>query len=96
LRARPDDAAGYAGTMKQPAHEMPLDEVGQHIAELRLAAAHGDVIYLTEQGERLAAVIPLHNPGARQPGRLATVVGTMPDFERFVDVEATRDSWDRR
>jgi antitoxin (DNA-binding transcriptional repressor) of toxin-antitoxin stability system len=82
--------------MTQPAYEMPLDEVGDHIAELRLAAAHGDVVYLTERGERLAAVIPLHRPAGRQPGRLATVVGTLRDFERFVDVETSRDDWDRR
>jgi hypothetical protein len=82
--------------MSQPAYELPLGEVGDHVAELRRAAEHGDVVYLTERGERLAAVIPLHRPSPRMvtSGRLAAVAGTLPDFERFVDVETSRDSWD--
>jgi antitoxin (DNA-binding transcriptional repressor) of toxin-antitoxin stability system len=82
--------------MTQPAYELPLGEVGDHVADLRRAAEHGDVVYLTERGERLAAVIPLHRPMSRPvaSGRLAAVVGTLSDFERFVDVEASRDSWD--
>jgi len=83
--------------MTQPAYEL-LGEVGEHVADLRQAAEHGDVVYLTERGERLAAVIPLHR-SARRTGsrsRLAAVVGTLPDFERFADVEASRDSWDGR
>jgi antitoxin (DNA-binding transcriptional repressor) of toxin-antitoxin stability system len=82
--------------MTRSAYELPLGEVGDHVAELRRAAEHGDVVYLTERGERLAAVIPLHRPTPQTTTsrRLAAVVGTLPDFERFVDVETSRDNWD--
>jgi antitoxin (DNA-binding transcriptional repressor) of toxin-antitoxin stability system len=85
--------------MTEPAHELPLDDVGEHVSELRVAAVHGDVIYLTERGVRLAAVIPLHRPAGPEPprtSRLAAVVGTLANFENFVDVEASRDDWDCR
>jgi antitoxin (DNA-binding transcriptional repressor) of toxin-antitoxin stability system len=82
--------------MTEPVREWPIDEVGAHIADLRLAAQHGDVVYLTERGERLAAVIPLHRKATQRGGGLADVVGTLSDFERFVDVETSRDDWDRQ
>ena len=38
--------------------EMPLPE-GEHLAEVaREAAASGEVVYLTDRGQRLAAIVP--------------------------------------
>ena len=39
---------------------MPLPE-GEHLAEVaREAAASGEVVYLTDHGQRLAAIVPAH------------------------------------
>lgn len=81
--------------MAQPAFDLPFADIEDHGAEIRRATDNGEVVYLTDHGERLAAVIPLRpkRPAAPVSGRFATVAGTLPDFERFVDVEASRDSW---
>jgi hypothetical protein len=80
------------------AFELSLNEVGEHIADLRRAARDGNVVYLTEGGRRLAAVVPSETEADVTPGRrrLATVSGVLPGFEFDVDVEASRDSWERR
>lgn len=83
--------------MAQPSFELPLDELGAHASDLRRAAEQGDVVYLTDAGQRLATVIPFPAGEAAAPGsRLDGFVGALPGFEDDVDVETSRDSWDRR
>lgn len=82
--------------MSEPAFEFSLDEVGEHIADLRRAAHDGGIVYLTEGGRRLAAVIPIDAAGEPpRRRRLSAVIGTLPGFEHDVDVETSRDGWDR-
>ena len=38
--------------------EIPVEQVPEEIAELARAAARGEIVYLTEDGERLAAIVP--------------------------------------
>ena len=38
--------------------EIPVEQVPGDIAEAARAAARGEVVYLTEDGERLAAIVP--------------------------------------
>ena len=38
--------------------EIPLEQVPGEIAEAARAAARGEIVYLTEDGERLAAIVP--------------------------------------
>lgn len=38
--------------------EIPLDEAPREIAAVARAAARGEIVYLTEDGQRLAAVVP--------------------------------------
>ncbi len=38
--------------------EIPLDEAPREIAAVARAAARGEIVYLTEDGERLAAIVP--------------------------------------
>jgi antitoxin (DNA-binding transcriptional repressor) of toxin-antitoxin stability system len=38
--------------------EIPLDEAPREIAAVARAAARGEIVYLTEHGQRLAAVVP--------------------------------------
>ena len=38
--------------------EIPLDEAPGEIAAVAQAAARGQIIYLTEDGQRLAAIVP--------------------------------------
>ena len=38
--------------------EIPLDEAAREIAAVARAAARGEIVYLTEDGERLAAIVP--------------------------------------
>jgi antitoxin (DNA-binding transcriptional repressor) of toxin-antitoxin stability system len=38
--------------------EIPLDEAPREIAAVARAAARGQIIYLTEDGQRLAAIVP--------------------------------------
>jgi antitoxin (DNA-binding transcriptional repressor) of toxin-antitoxin stability system len=79
------------------AFELSLDEVGEHIADLQQAARDGNVVYLTEGGQRLAVVVPFESEADVTPRRrrLAAVSGVLPGFERDVDVEASRDGWAR-
>lgn len=79
--------------MTEAAFELPLDELGEHVAELRYAATHGSVVYLTDGGRRLATVVPFEAEPTGKRSRLFAVSGTLPGFEHDVDVEASRDSW---
>ena len=38
--------------------EIPLDEAPREIAAVARAAARGEIVYLTEDGQRLAAIVP--------------------------------------
>ena len=38
--------------------EIPLNEAPREIAAVARAAARGEIVYLTEDGQRLAAVVP--------------------------------------
>ena len=38
--------------------EIPVEQVPEEIAAAARAAAAGEIIYLTEDGERLAAIVP--------------------------------------
>jgi antitoxin (DNA-binding transcriptional repressor) of toxin-antitoxin stability system len=38
--------------------EIPLDQAPSEIAAAARAAARGQIVYLTEHGERLAAIVP--------------------------------------
>ncbi len=38
--------------------EIPLNEAPREIAAVARAAARGEIVYLTEDGERLAAIVP--------------------------------------
>lgn len=54
---------------------MPIPDEGQLAAAAREAAESGQVVYLTDRGERLAAIVPaalaelLERRGASKPGR---------------------------
>lgn len=38
--------------------EIPVEQVPEDIAEMARAAARGEIVFLTEDGERLAAIVP--------------------------------------
>jgi antitoxin (DNA-binding transcriptional repressor) of toxin-antitoxin stability system len=38
--------------------EIPVEQVPEEIAELARAAAQGEIVYLSQDGERLAAIVP--------------------------------------
>jgi antitoxin (DNA-binding transcriptional repressor) of toxin-antitoxin stability system len=38
--------------------EIPVEQVPEEMAAAAEAAAHGEVVYLTRDGERLAAIVP--------------------------------------
>lgn len=38
--------------------EIPLNEAPREIAAVARAAARGEIVYLTEDGQRLAAIVP--------------------------------------
>jgi antitoxin (DNA-binding transcriptional repressor) of toxin-antitoxin stability system len=38
--------------------EIPVEQVPEELAEAARAAARGEIVYLTEDGERLAAIVP--------------------------------------
>jgi hypothetical protein len=68
--------------------EIPLDEAPGAIAAAARAAAHGQIIYLTEDGQRLAAVVPPEFAAELEDlspeevlGLLADVAGDQPARE---------------
>ncbi|HEY2279237.1 MAG TPA: hypothetical protein VGI00_12830 [Streptosporangiaceae bacterium] len=38
--------------------EIPVEQVPEELAEAARAVAGGEIVYLTEDGERLAAIVP--------------------------------------
>ena len=38
--------------------EIPVEQVPGEVAEAARAAAQGEIVYLTEDGDRLAAIVP--------------------------------------
>ena len=88
----------YDAGMSEAAHEFPIDRLAAVGDEIRRAADHGDVVCLTDHGERIAVVLPYAPTARSEPGRrrLDEVIGTLPGFEHDVDVEAQRDGWDPR
>lgn len=38
--------------------EIPVEQVTEQLAEAARAAARGEIVFLTEHGERLAAIVP--------------------------------------
>jgi antitoxin (DNA-binding transcriptional repressor) of toxin-antitoxin stability system len=38
--------------------EIPVEQVPEDLAEAARVAARGEIVYLTEDGERLAAIVP--------------------------------------
>ncbi|HEY2518679.1 MAG TPA: hypothetical protein VGJ19_01110 [Streptosporangiaceae bacterium] len=38
--------------------EIPVEQVPEDIAEMARAAARGEIVFLTDDGERLAAIVP--------------------------------------
>lgn len=46
-------------SMSETAPELPLTEAGDHLAEVADAAHGGEVIYLTRDGRRWAAMVPV-------------------------------------
>lgn len=88
---------GYCTGMAEAVLEFALNEVGEHVGDLRRAAREGNVVYLTDEGQRLATVMPLRSADLKQraKSRLDGVTGTVPGFEHDVDVEASREGWAR-
>ena len=44
--------------LRELVREIPLDQAPSEIAAAARAAARGQIVYLTEHGERLAAIVP--------------------------------------
>ncbi len=51
---RPRPARAYS----RPVREIPVEQVPEDVAEAVRAAARGEIVFLTEDGERLAAIVP--------------------------------------
>jgi antitoxin (DNA-binding transcriptional repressor) of toxin-antitoxin stability system len=71
--------------------ELPLDDGGPDISAAAHDAAQGHVVYLTEHGERLAAIVPAEYA--------AVLEGMTPDqarelLEDLADVAAARQALD--
>jgi antitoxin (DNA-binding transcriptional repressor) of toxin-antitoxin stability system len=77
--------AAYSGGMS----EIPLEEASRQVTDAAHDAARGQVVYLTEHGERLAAIVPaelaaeLENLTPEQFREL---------LENFADAQAARES----
>jgi hypothetical protein len=69
--------------------EFPLDEVPDEVTAAARDAARGQVVYLTEHGRRLAAIVP---------AEIAAEMESMPPeafrelLEAFADAEAARQA----
>ena len=69
--------------------EIPLEEAPGQVTDAAHDAARGQVVYLTEHGERLAAIVPAE--------LAAELEGLTPQqfrelLEDFADTQAARDS----
>jgi len=49
---------GFSCAYIRGVREIPLDQAPSEIAAAARAAARGQIVYLTEHGERLAAIVP--------------------------------------
>lgn len=69
--------------------EIPLDEAPREVSDAAHDAARGQVVYLTEHGERLAAIVP-----AELAAELENLSpeGFRELLEDFADVQAARES----
>lgn len=69
--------------------EIPLDEASREVSDAARDAARGQVVYLTEHGVRLAAIVPAELAAELEhltPGEFRELV------EEFADVQAARES----
>jgi len=69
--------------------EIPLDEASREVSEAAHDAARGQVVYLTEHGVRLAAIIPAELAAELEhltPEAFRELV------EEFTDVQAAREA----
>jgi antitoxin (DNA-binding transcriptional repressor) of toxin-antitoxin stability system len=77
--------AAYSGDMS----EIPLEEASRQVTDAAHDAARGQVVYLTEHGERLAAIVPAE--------LAAELENLTPDqfrelLEDFADAQVARES----
>lgn len=78
-RLSADDHAPYPGCVS----EVPIGEASAHLAEVaHEAASGGEVVYLTENGQRLAAIVP------------AQMAADLEAAEDADDIAAARDALD--
>lgn len=71
-------AQAYPGVMS----ELPLDDGGPDISAAAHDAAQGHVVYLTEHGERLAAIVPAEFAAALEgmtPGQARELLEDLAD-----------------
>jgi hypothetical protein len=69
--------------------EIPLDEASREVADAAHDAARGQVVYLTEHGERLAAIVPAELAAELEhlsPQEFRELL------EDFADAQAARES----
>jgi antitoxin (DNA-binding transcriptional repressor) of toxin-antitoxin stability system len=69
--------------------EIPLDEASREVSDAAHDAARGQVVYLTEHGVRLAAIVPAESAAELEhltPEAFRELV------EEFADVQAARES----
>ncbi|RCG28174.1 hypothetical protein DQ384_23775 [Sphaerisporangium album] len=88
--------------MSTHAHELPLAEVPEHLDDLAAAIAEGEVVYLTRNGRRLAAVVAPEVVEAVEahvvPGDLSALddlIGSAPGLAEATDLQSLRDEWER-
>ena len=69
--------------------EIPLEEASRQVTDAAHVAARGQVVYLTEHGERLAAIVPAELAAELEsltPQQLRELL------EDFADAQAARES----
>ena len=77
--------AAYIGVMS----EIPLEEASREVTDAAHDAARGQVVYLTEHGERLAAIVPADLAAELEnltPAQFRELL------EDFADAQAARES----
>jgi antitoxin (DNA-binding transcriptional repressor) of toxin-antitoxin stability system len=89
--ARKSECAQLRRAYPEAMSELPLDDGGPDISAAAHDAAQGHVVYLTEHGERLAAIVPAEFAAALE--------GMTPDqarelLEDMADVAAARQALD--
>lgn len=68
----------HLGTVSEHAHEMPVSQARDHLADVVNAAAYGGTVtYVTRRGRRLAAIVPAHHTTVDEArAREATIAET--------------------